>query len=131
VSQFATLEELRLMKRDELIMEIERYADAIAIGEGKKAKFDEEAAVAAGYHSRAFIYMFLEAVKQIRAKVRMVAADPPSFGVLSTGEKCAVALVLDDPALVKWWGTMLDCVDRLEGDWIKAAIYVQRNGWDT
>jgi len=70
------------------------------------------------------------AIKQIRAKVRMVVADPPSFGVLSTGEKCAVALVLDDYSLVKWWGTMLDCVYRLEGDWLQAAIYVQRNGWE-
>jgi hypothetical protein len=70
------------------------------------------------------------AVDQIRAKVQMVARDRASFGVLSTGEKCAVALVLDDPELMKWWGTALDCVDRLEGEWIKAAIYVQRNGWD-
>lgn len=70
------------------------------------------------------------AVAQIREKVRMVKADPRAFGVLSTGEKCAVALVLDDPALMKWWGTALDCADRLEGDWLKAAIYVQRNGWE-
>lgn len=70
------------------------------------------------------------AVDHIRAKVRMVAADPSFFGVLSTGEKCAVALVLDDPALMKRWGTALDCVDRLEGEWLKAAIYVQRNGWE-
>ena len=69
-------------------------------------------------------------VDHIRAKVRMVKADPASFGVLSTGEKCAVALVLDDPQLVKWYGTMLQAVNRLEGDWIKAAIYVQRYGWD-
>jgi hypothetical protein len=72
----------------------------------------------------------MQAVAQIRDKVRLVAADPAYFGVLSTGEKCAVALVLDDPELCKWWGTMLDCVDRLEGDWIQAAIYVQRNGWN-
>jgi hypothetical protein len=69
-------------------------------------------------------------VEHIRGKVRDVVADPASFGVLSTGEKCAVALVLDNLILVRWWGTMLDCVDRLEGDWIKAAIYVQRNGWE-
>lgn len=69
-------------------------------------------------------------VDQIREKVRMVKLDPKDFGVLSTGEKCAVALVLDNPELMKWWGTALDCVDRLEGDWIKAAIYVQRNGWE-
>lgn len=70
------------------------------------------------------------AVEQIREKVRMVVRDRADFGVLSTGEKCAVALVLDDPELMKSWGTALDCVDRLEGEWIKAAIYVQRNGWD-
>lgn len=69
------------------------------------------------------------AIKQIRAKVRMVERDRADFGVLSTGEKCAVALVLDDPELMRVWGTALDCVDRLEGEWIQAAIYVQRNGW--
>ncbi len=69
-------------------------------------------------------------VKQIRSIVRMVSADRDSFGVLSTGEKCAVALVLDDPELMKWWGTALECVHRLEGEWIAAAIYVQRNGWN-
>jgi hypothetical protein len=72
----------------------------------------------------------LVAIKQIRAKVRGVVADREFFGVLSTGEKCAVALVLDDPELMHRWGSALDCADRLEGDWIKAAIYVQRNGWE-
>jgi hypothetical protein len=62
--------------------------------------------------------------------VRDVAGNPECFGVLSTGEKCAVALVLNDPKMIAWWGTALDCVDRLEGDWIKACIYIQRNGWD-
>jgi hypothetical protein len=71
-----------------------------------------------------------QAIKQISAKVRMVKADPPSFGVLSTGEKCAVALVLNDIKLMRWWGTALDCVDRIEGDWLRAAIYVQRTGWE-
>ncbi len=73
---------------------------------------------------------FIDAVEHIRAKVRMVETDPESFGVLSTGEKCAVALVLDDLQLVNWYGTMLQAVNRLEGDWIRAAIYVQRYGWD-
>ena len=70
----------------------------------------------------------MQAVAQIRDKVRMVKLDPADFGVLSTGGKCAVALVLNDIKLMRWLGTALDCVDRLEGDWISAAIYVQGNG---
>jgi hypothetical protein len=67
----------------------------------------------------------------IRAKVRMVAADESLFGVLSTGERIAVALVLDRPDLVKFWGTMLEAVNRLGPDWTRAALRVQRDGWDT
>jgi hypothetical protein len=67
---------------------------------------------------------------QIRAKVRMVAADESLFGVLSTGERIAVALVLDRPDLVKWWGTILEAVDRLGPDWTRAALRVQRDGWE-
>jgi hypothetical protein len=65
----------------------------------------------------------------IRAKVRMVVADEALFGVLSTGERIAVALVLDRPDLVKFWGTMLDAVDRLGPEWTQAALRVQRYGW--
>jgi hypothetical protein len=50
--------------------------------------------------------------------------------VLSTGEKIAVAFVLDRNDLIHWWGTVLDGVDRLGHDWLTAAVYVQRNGWD-
>lgn len=68
---------------------------------------------------------------QIRAKVRMVAADESSFGVLSTGERIAVALVLDRPDLVKEaWGTILEAVDRLGDNWLRAAHRVQRDGWE-
>jgi hypothetical protein len=67
---------------------------------------------------------------QIRAKVRMVAADESLFGVLSTGERIAVALVLDRPDLVRWWGTMLEAVDRLGAEWTRAALRVQRDGWE-
>ena len=66
---------------------------------------------------------------EIRAKVRMVAADESLFGVLSTGERIAVALVLDRQDLVKVWGTMLEAVDRLGPDWTQAALRVQRSGW--
>ena len=69
-------------------------------------------------------------VEQIKAKVRMVVADEKLFGVLSTGEKCAVALVLNRPDLMKWWGTALDCADRVGTEWLKACVHVQRDGWD-
>jgi hypothetical protein len=67
----------------------------------------------------------------IRAKVRMVVADESLFGVLSTGERIAVALVLDRLDLLRFWGTMLDAVDRLGPEWTQAALRVQRYGLDT
>jgi hypothetical protein len=70
------------------------------------------------------------AESHIRSKVRMVVADESLFGVLSTGERIAVALVLDRPDLLEFWGTMLDAVDRLGPDWTQAALRVQRYGWD-
>jgi hypothetical protein len=66
----------------------------------------------------------------IRAKVRMVDADESLFGVLSTGERIAVALVLDRSDLVSWWGTMLEAIDRLGPEWTQAALRVQRYGWE-
>lgn len=74
--------------------------------------------------------MSLAAEEQIRAKVRMVVADESSFGVLSTGEKIAVAFVLNRPDLWKFWGSMLDAVDRLGETWLRAAHRVQRDGWE-
>jgi hypothetical protein len=64
-------------------------------------------------------------------KVRMVVADESLFGVLSTGERIAVALVLDRLDLLRFWGTMLDAVDRLGPEWTQAALRVQRYGLDT
>jgi len=73
----------------------------------------------------------LAAEDQIRAKVRMVVADEQSFGVLSTGEKIAVAMVLDRYDLVKEaWGTMLAAADRLGDTWLRASLQVQRDGWE-
>ena len=67
---------------------------------------------------------------QIRAKVRMVIADQDSFRILSTGERIAVALVLDRYDLLdQVWGTMLEAVYRLGEEWTEAALRVQRNGW--
>jgi hypothetical protein len=68
---------------------------------------------------------------EIRTKVLMVAADESSFGVLSTGERIAVAFVLDRPDLLKFWGTMLDALDRLGPEWTRAALRVQREGWES
>jgi hypothetical protein len=73
----------------------------------------------------------LSAVKQIRAKVRMVVADGTQFCVLSTGEKIAVAMVLNRHDLMdRAWGTVLECVERLGRDWTTAALHVQREGWE-
>jgi hypothetical protein len=71
-----------------------------------------------------------DAETQILAKVRMVAANPRAFGVLSQGERIAVALVLDRYDLVSnTWGTMLEAVNRLGREWTDAALRIQRNGW--
>lgn len=67
----------------------------------------------------------------IRAKVRAVVANETQFGVLSTGERIAVALVLDRYDLLQCaWGTMAEAVHRLGEEWTRAALHVQRNGWN-
>ena len=66
----------------------------------------------------------------IRAKVRMVAADEALFGVLSSGERIAVALVLDRYDLLqRAWGAILESVHRLGPEWTVAALRVRRSGW--
>ncbi|MGA7538839.1 MAG: hypothetical protein WBW93_08730 [Steroidobacteraceae bacterium] len=70
------------------------------------------------------------AATHIRAKVRMVAADAASFGVLSSGERIAVALVLDRYDLLqRAWGTIAESVHRLGPEWTAAVLRVQRHGW--
>jgi hypothetical protein len=72
-----------------------------------------------------------DAEAQIRAKVRMVVADERQFGVLSTGERIAVALVLERYDLLqRAWGRMLESIHRLGPQWTEAALRVQRYGWD-
>jgi hypothetical protein len=67
---------------------------------------------------------------QIRAKVRLFVDDELSFGTLSTGERIAVALVLDRYDLLQdAWGSMLEAVNRLGPDWTQAALRIQRHGW--
>jgi hypothetical protein len=54
------------------------------------------------------------AAQQIRAKVKMVAADETTFGVLSAGERITVALVLERHDLLQLaWGPVLESIDRL------------------
>ena len=66
----------------------------------------------------------------IRAKVRMIVADEALFSVLSSGERIAVALVLDRYDLLqRAWGTIAESVHRLGPEWTEAALRVQRNGW--
>lgn len=52
-----------------------------------------------------------------------VESDPNAFGVLSTGERIAVAFVLNRPDLLKQDGwTMLKALDRLGPEWTAAAF---------
>jgi hypothetical protein len=67
--------------------------------------------------------------EQILRKVEAVAANEDCFGVFSTGEKLAVALVLDRKDLldeVNGGYTMLEAIDRLGEEWTRAAIVVQK-----
>jgi hypothetical protein len=70
------------------------------------------------------------AYQQLRGKVRLVATNEASFGVLSMGEKLGVALVLNRPDLIAEYGTILDAVDRLGSQWLTAAILLARDGWE-
>jgi hypothetical protein len=51
-------------------------------------------------------------------------AEAGGFGTMSTGEKLAVAMVLNRPDLLGHW-TMLEAADRLGPDWMGAAKAVQ------
>lgn len=67
---------------------------------------------------------------RIRSMVESVERSDDNFGVLSTGEKCAVALVLERADLARrGWGTLLECAARVGPDWLEAAVWVQRDGW--
>ncbi len=71
-----------------------------------------------------------DAPREIRAKLRAVGHDEANFGVLSTGEQCAVALVLDRPDFAKkGYGSLLDCPIRIGPEWLAAAACAQANGW--
>ena len=68
-----------------------------------------------------------DTTERIESMVRAVEADPEHIGVLSTGEKIAVALVLDRVDLFPRGNyTILEAVDRLGPDWLRAAIAAQK-----
>jgi hypothetical protein len=72
-------------------------------------------------------YIHWTITDQIRTKVERVVEDEDSFRVLSTGEKIAVAMVLNRHDLLdQAWGSILECVHRLGPEWTDAALYIQR-----
>jgi hypothetical protein len=60
---------------------------------------------------------------------RTGAADPASIGVMSTGEACAVALLLGRLDLLDDSKHPLDALDRLGPEWEKAVRDLHRTGW--
>jgi len=69
--------------------------------------------------------MTFDVEADLMRRVRIVQDDESTIGLMSTGERIAVALVLDRKDLLEW-GTMLECVERLGSQWFKAALKVQR-----
>lgn len=72
----------------------------------------------------------LRTVDIIRDLVERVHENEHAFGVLSTGEKLAVALVLDRHDLIAQINggyEMLEAMDRLGPTWLRAALIVQRD----
>jgi len=71
--------------------------------------------------------MSAEIERRIAAMVAEVERDQKRLRVFSTGEQIAVALVLDRSELFPLGGyTILEAVERLGADWIRAALKVQR-----
>jgi hypothetical protein len=60
---------------------------------------------------------------------RMVARDPSTIGPLSTGEQCAVALLLDRFDLFADRPHPLDALDRIGPEWEKMVRELHRTGW--
>jgi hypothetical protein len=67
------------------------------------------------------------AEQEITRRVAAVEEDESRIGLYSTGEKLAVALVLDRKDwLEEWRYTILEAVERLGTEWTRAALAVQR-----
>ena len=66
---------------------------------------------------------------QLVELARSVDADPASIGVLSTGEACAVALLLGRLDLLKDHRHPLDALERLGPEWEKVVRDLHHTGW--
>jgi hypothetical protein len=64
-------------------------------------------------------------VEDLLRKAEIAETNPNAIGVWSTGERIAVALVLNKQDLLDY-GTILESVERLGEDWFKAALMAQR-----
>jgi hypothetical protein len=60
---------------------------------------------------------------------RTVEADPAHIGVLSTGEACAVPLLLGRLDLLNDYKHPLDVLERLGPEWEKAVRDLHQSGW--
>ena len=69
--------------------------------------------------------MTFDVEADLMRRVRIVQDDESMIGLMSTGERIAVALILDRKDLLDW-GTMLESVERLGPQWFMAALKVQR-----
>jgi hypothetical protein len=65
--------------------------------------------------------------QEIARKAEWIRENEADIGLLSTGEAIAVALVLDRKDLLpRGYTRILEAVDRLGDDWLRAAIAVQK-----
>jgi hypothetical protein len=60
---------------------------------------------------------------------RSTEADPASISVLSTGEACAVALLLGRLDLLNHYQHPLDALERLGPEWERAVRGLHQSGW--
>lgn len=65
----------------------------------------------------------------LKSRCRSVEHDPDIVGVYSTGERCMVAIILDDPKLLPPSYTFLDAFTRLTADEVQLCLDVRRSGW--
>lgn len=69
----------------------------------------------------------LDIAERIERMVATVERKPGQIGVYSTGEQIAVALVLNNPKLLpQGYSHILEAVERLGEDWLRASIAVTR-----
>jgi hypothetical protein len=69
--------------------------------------------------------------EEILRRVRSVERNADNFGVLSMGEACAVALLLNRLDLFASGGYRhpLDALERLGPEWERAVREIHREGW--